>query len=223
MNKSIWENMDEIEDDIDDLDDPDFVDVTEADEKFAKELFDFLQGIIEEEDKVSLTEEFMSDRGATEHFHRHCLGRNSSTRTSTRQTVYYDFRDVSQYKEYERILNVGSRDSSGSNIQGFVSLLDRESIEKWFRKLFEGNKYIIFTSECGFHNSHGRISILIHAFASDVTRNYQAGNTIDIMIRATNGRTITLYAVDANYFENKINSIIRRYHDDDIEPFSINH
>ena len=43
------------------------------------------------------------------------------------------------------------------------------------------------------------------------------------MIRATNGRTITLYAVDANYFENKINSIIRRYHDNDIEPLHINH
>lgn len=222
MDKSIWENMDEIEDDIDDFDDPDFVDVTEEDEKFAKELFDFIQEIIEEEDKGALTEQFMSDRGATEHFYRHCLGRNR-TRASSRQTVYYDFRDVSQYKEYERRLNVGSRESSGANSQGFISLLDRESIEEWFRKLFEGNKYVAFTSECGFHNSHGRISILIHAFASDVTRNYQAGNTIDIMIRATNGRTITLYAVDANYFENKINSIIHRYHDDDIEPFHINH
>lgn len=223
MDKSVWENMDEIDDDLDDLDDPDFVDVTEADEKFAKELFDFLQEVIEEEDTGTLTEQFMSDRGATEHFHRHCLGHDRTTRTSNRQTVYYDFRDVSQYKEYERTLNVGSREASGSNIQGFVSLLDRESIEKWFRKLFEGNKYIAFTSECGFHNSHGRISILIHAFASNVTRNYQSGNTLDIMIRATNGRTITLYAVDANYFENKINSIIRRYHDDDIESFHINH
>ena len=222
MDKSIWENMYEIEDDIDDLDDPDFVDVTEEDEKFAKELFDFIQEIIEEEDKGALTEQFMSDRGATEHFYRHCLGRNR-TRASSRQTVYYDFRDVSQYKEYERTLNVGSREASGSNIQGFVSLLDRESIEKWFRKLFEGNKYIAFTSECGFHNSHGRISILIHAFASNVTRNYQSGNTIDIMIRATNGRTITLYAVDANYFENKINNILSKYSSKPLKRFKINH
>lgn len=42
------------------------------------------------------------------------------------------------------------------------------------------------------------------------------------MVKSGRGKTITLYAVDASYFETKLNNIIRNYYDDNIEPFKIN-
>lgn len=223
MDKSVWENMDEI-DDVDDWDDPDFVDVTEEDENFAKDMFDVIQGLIDSEEGKDLTEEFMSDRGATVHFERHCLGHHRNERRSQRTNVYYDFRDVSQYKERERTIDSVARDSGRhKNVVAFPSMLLRTEIEEGFRKLFEGNQYLVFSQECGFHNNMGRVRLVIHSFASDVTRNYSSGNTVDLVIYGNNGKAVTMYPIDANYFENKINSIIRRYHDDNIEPFHINH
>lgn len=221
--KSVWEELDDIEDeDIDDWEDPDETEVTEEEIRFAKELFDFLQELINVEDDADITEEFMSDRGAKKHFEKHCLGHHRDERVSKRTSVYYDFKDVSQYKEYERKLTEVARGVSRANVETFISLLDKESVEKWLQRLFEGDVYIAFTPECGLHNSKGRIYLMIHSFASDVTRNYRSNDTIDIMVKSGRGKTITLYAVDANYFETKLNNIIRNYYNGNIEPFKIN-
>ena len=221
--KSVWQELDDIDDeDIDDWEDPDETEVTEEEIRFAKELFDFLQELIDAEDDTDINEEFMSDRGAKKHFENHCLGHHRNERVSKRTSVYYDFKDVSQYKEYERKLTEVARGVSRTNVETFISLLDKESIEKWLQKLFEGDVYLSFTTECGLHNSKGRIYLTIHSFASDVTRNYQSNDTIDIMVKSSRGKTITLYAVDANYFETKLNNIIRNYYDGNIEPFKIN-
>ena len=193
----------------DDWSDENYI-ATEEDLLFADDLFTILQDLVTADD--NLTEEFMSGKGASEHYRKHCIGKDCSKK-SIRTRVYYDFRDVSQYKEYERKLADASRSASGRNLQAFSSLLDRALIEKWLRRLFEGGKYIIFTTECGFHNSLGQVSLVIHSFASNVTHNYQAGNTIDIMVKGRNGMTITLYPVDASYFETKLNNIIRKYTD----------
>lgn len=222
--KSVWEELDDIEDeDIDDWEDPDETEVTEEEIRFAKELFDFLQEFINVEDDADITEEFMSDRGAKKHFEKHCLGHHRNERVSKRTSVYYDFKDVSQYKEYERAIELVARDDGRKkNVRAFPSLLDKDEIEERLQNLFEGDQYVIFSRECGFRNKQGAVRIVIHSFASDVTRNYRAGDTIDIVIYGNNGRAITMYPVDANYFETKLNNIIRNYYDDNIEPFKIN-
>lgn len=193
--------------------------ITEEEKQFAQELQAVLQEYINSD---PLIEEFISDTGATTHFYKHCLAHNETEKRSKRTNVYYDFKDVSLYKEHERQIDKLSRQDE-KNTYYISSLLQIDEINKAFRKLFEGGKCIVFSQMCELRNDKGFVKLIIHSFASNVTNNYKAGNTIDMMIQSQNGKTITLYPVDANYFENKINSILRRHTDTKFDYIKINH
>lgn len=213
------------DDDIDDVDEDDFV--SEEELAFAKELGDFLTELASIDDDI--TEEFLTDKKANKHFYKHCID-HSNDKISKRSNVYYDFKDVSQYKQYEKSISNKLKSYYGGDINRhdkkniilIDNLLDTDNINKAFRRLFEGDKYIIFSVMCNLRNSAGPISIIVHSFANDVTKNYTLGNTIDIMAAALKG-TNTLYPVDANYFENKINSILSKYSSKPLKRFKINH
>lgn len=213
------------DDDMDDVDEDDFV--SEEELAFAKELVDFLTELASVDNDI--TEEFLTDKKANKHFYKHCID-HSSDKISKRSNVYYDFKDVSQYKQYEKSISNKLKSYYGGDISRhdkkniilIDNLLDTDNINKAFRRLFEGDKYIIFSVMCNLRNSAGPISIIVHSFANDVTKNYKLGNTIDIMATALKG-TNTLYPVDANYFENKINNILSKYSNKPIKKFKINH
>ena len=213
------------DDDIDDVDEDDFV--SEEELAFAKELGDFLIELASIDDDI--TEEFLTDKKANKHFYKHCID-HSNDKISKRSNVYYDFKDVSQYKQYEKSISNKLKSYYGGDISRhdkksiilIDNLLDTDNINKAFRRLFKGDKYIIFSVMCNLRNSAGPISIIVHSFANDVTKNYTLGNTIDIMAAALKG-TNTLYPVDVNYFENKINNILSKYSSKPLKRFKINH
>ena len=128
---------------------------------------------------------------------------------SRRSNVYYDFKDNSQYCEYESKVT----DLINSTLNSVGSLYDYDLVMDCLRDLFQGNFTLHFCNSCGLRNSSGMISLSLIAFSSDVTTNYSGGNTIDICVKTGNGKTITLYPVDAHYLQNKFNSILRTYSD----------
>lgn len=211
--------LNDLNEEFDDFDDPDYQGISSEEKVFAQEIFNLLQTEIDESEKL-LLEKFTSEKSLNNHFHIHCLGKVKE-KTSTKTRIYYDFKDVSQYREYEKELN-SSLQSAGPNVEIVGSLLDVETVIKTFRKLFEGNQYILFSRLCGLHNSSGEVALGLHSFASSKTNNYKLGNTIDLMILAPGNRTITLYPVDAYYLETKFNNIIKDHSDLDIQ-FKINH
>lgn len=222
LNNSDDENVDDdVFDYLDAYDDEDLAPPSEEDIRFGEEIRELLQEIVDSE-VVTMTEEFMTDRGATSHFESHCLGHHRKSRISTRQNVYYDFKDASLYKERERKISENAENRKSKNVYTVHYLFDREDISKALRKLFEGDIYIHFTYDCGLRNENGPISLLVHSFASDATKNYLGGNTIDILIGAK-AKTLTMYPVDANYFENKFNNILKKHYPSEIERFKINH
>ena len=217
-----------VDDDIDE--DYEEEHVSEEDLAFAKELEDFLLELASVDNDIS--EEFVNDRGAKKHFYKHCID-HSKSKKSTRHNVYYDFKDVSRYKQYEQqlsnlirysLINTQNRPNGSDNKEAFVinDLTDRSLIDKAFRKLFEGDILVIFDISRPAISKLSSINITAHSYATNVTNNYSAGNTIDIIIRSIRG-TNTLYPVDANYFENKINNILSKYSSKPLKRFKINH
>lgn len=221
---SLWEelnNSDE-EEQIDGWEFEDNPPPSKEDIQFEEDIRELFQEIIDSE-VGPITEEFMTDRKATAHFESHCLGHSRKSRISTRQNVYYDFKDVSLYKERERRIVDEAKSTGRKNVYIFDRLIDRDAVNRALRKLFEGDKYITLTYSCGLVNEGGPVQLTVHSFASDATRNYLGGNTIDILIVGQMGRTFTMYPVDANYFENKFNNILKKHYPGEIEPFKINH
>ena len=197
----IYEENEEYLDNLDllsDIDDEDWIDENYDEEiakSFAKDMEKFLYSIIAQDE--ILEEEFVSPHALRTHFNKHCKGH--SNRTSTRGRILYDFTDNSQYSEYEK------------------SLTNKMKTTDY--KI--GNVVVWFTNGCGLHNQ-GSISIAFNAYSSDVTRNYRGGNTVDVCIKSGNKKTITLFAIDAQDVERRLNNTISNYSDYDGEPFRIN-
>lgn len=202
-NRNLKENYyDKYMDELDIFDQEFDREISKEEFEFGDNIFSILQELVDTE----LTEEFTSNVGLTYHFNRHCI---KPGRRSTRQTVYYDFTDESDYSQYENYLSNETIKIVNNKTGLFINdLYDTAKILKAFRKLFEGNKTLVFGLGCGFHNTTGSIRICLHSFAADYTTNY-LNNTIDVLIQAPDNKTISLFAVDANYLENKINSEIR--------------
>lgn len=191
------------DDDMDFTEDADYDD--SVGEKFAKDMFDFLTDIIKLSGIVS--ESFTSDRNFNTHFAKHCIGNSRRRRRSTPSTIYYDFTDSSQYFNYEK--DVSKRISETDLI--IESLDDYDTAMQYMRKLFEGNCAVTFAKSCGLRSNNYPISVSLVSYSSDNTKNYGAGNTIDVCIKGRKNRTVTLYAVDAHRVQNRLNSIIRNY------------
>jgi hypothetical protein len=193
-----------------DYSDYDFYD-DEIREVFANDIRDFIQDVI---DKFSyISEEFTSDKNLRVHFSKHCVSDDAEKR-STRRRVYYDFTDKSQYLEYEKEISDKIR-----NTDLIIDSFDEyETIMKYMRKLFEGNTTVTFSKMCGLSDNTGKISVSFISYSSDVTSNYSSNNTIDVCIKGRGNKTVTLYAVDANYLQNRLNNIIKNDFDSDNPP-----
>ena len=181
---------------------------------FAKDIEDFLYSIMRQDEIFE--EQFVSPHALRTHFNKHCIGH--SNRRSTRGRILYDFNDNSKYVEYERALTEKIKDTPYK----IDSLYDYDSILQHMKKLFEGNIVVWFTLSCGLNN-HGDVSLAFNAFSSNVTRNYSGGNTIDVCIKNSRKKTITLYAIDAHDVERRLNNILSNYSDYNGNPFQINH
>lgn len=190
------------EEDNIDYKDPGF-DIDIAD-NFSKDIYYLLDELVEKSNV--LNETFISPKCRDIHYKEHCKGDNKDKK-SRRTKVYYDFIDKGQYVEYEKHIS-----SLIANTEYNISSLnDYEMIISYFRKLFEGNVIIRFSNSCGIRNKYGPVNISLHAFSSNVTTNYPVANTIDICVKSTRDKTITLYSVDAHYLQTKINNIINKY------------
>lgn len=181
---------------------------------FEKGIRKFLDDLINQSE--FLDEKFTSNRNLLNHFDKHCLGHNRDRR-STRGKIYYDFNDNSKYSTYEKIITDKIRETDYK----IDSLLDYDTILEYMRKLFEGNITVVFTTLCGI-NRGGIISISFHSFASDVTKNYRRGNTIDLCIKNNRKRTISLYPIDAYDVESRLNNTLKNYGGLD-HDFNFNH
>ena len=218
-----WNELMEEDDDLDiddeeDFENPDWEEFTPEEEALANDLFDMIQSFINEEEKEELDEKFTSKSQLNNHFNRHCLAKIPN-RKSKRTKVFYDFNDVNKYKIYEDKINVLMQET----VTRVPTLNDVRLVCKYMRRLFEGNFNILFTTSCGFYNSNGYIMVGLHSFSSDVTKNYPSQNTIDIiLLTAPTLKTITIYPVDANYFETKFNNIIKNHSNSTIQ-LKINH
>lgn len=196
---------------------------TEADEKLANELFAFIQDIIDSE-ATELEEDFTSPSSLKSHYVWHCLAGRSED-ASTYKNIFYDFRDMTGYKELEKDLShrVLKAPADGKTSCTIFSLLDTDRVLDGFRNLFGGNYILTFAGACGFKNAVGHVSISFISFANDYTKNYKAANTIHCLVTGRNSRTITLYLIDAYRVENRFNSFIVNYNKDKSVKFKINH
>ncbi len=174
--------------------------------EFARDMFNALYEFVD--DPVSIYEEFTSPKNWRDHYKNHCLCALPK-RKSKRTLVYYDFNDPSQYAEYEKKIS----EEINSTEYRIGTLYEYDTIIRYMQKLFEGDITVVFCNGCGLRNSNGLVNLSIHAFSSDVTKNYAAGNTVDICVKSGRNRTITLYPVDANYLQTKLNNIIKKYSD----------
>lgn len=189
-----------LEEDLDN-DDIDWDDVPEYNNNFAEDIYNCIDSFLDKED---INGSFINKNKVKIHFNKHCLSKPN--KKSKRTYVYYDFIDINDYKYYEKQIISGL---NSTNLLIINSLGDYENISKSFRAFFEGNRYLLLSSSCGFHKGNKSISILLDAFSSDVTNNYSQ-NTITIDIFSGN-TTYTMYPVDADYLEQKINNIIDKY------------
>lgn len=185
-----------------DDDDLDWDDAPTYNKDFAQEIFEVINSFLEKDD---LVESFRSPKKLDTHFKKHCLAKRDLT--SKRSNIYYDFDNVEDYKEYEQQM-LGK--ISGDNLLILNSLGDPEEVKNVFRKFFEGGHALLLNASCGFSTENNKSrSILLYAYSTDVTKNYDL-NTVSL--DAFSGdTTYTLYPVDANYLEQKLNNIIDKY------------
>lgn len=222
---NMWDELNNIsndqEDDDLDFDASELREPTEEEIAFAEDVYKVFQELINNEDQNS-DEEFTSTSSLVNHFNKHCLGKNTNKK-SNRQNVFYDFKHINQYKDREDKLNANIKKLSTSSKNIIGSLLDNEDVIKKFRVFFTGDKYLIFPPSCGFMKDNKYIILGLYAFSSNVTTNYESNNTIDLIIMSVPGKTVTMYPVDANYLENKLNNIIKNYNVNKISPLKFNH
>lgn len=222
INKWEKENQEEIDEELCDddwtqEDEEDFntydeESITPKQEQFYEEVRDALQSLIDDEDKENenkeLDEDFVSNKELKKHFFRHCLA-NDRSKVSTRKVVYYDFNNIQEYSEYENELNKNFQSNSDTII--LSDPYNIEEVNDAFLQLFKNNTYIIFGWEWNLTNNIGIVQLRVHSFASNVTTNYKANDTLDIIIRTPRNKSITLYAIDLSRMKNKIFNILKKY------------
>ena len=200
-NKNKFLDLDDDVDFITDTTPVDYEPLTKEQIRIGDELQSFLQSFIDNENK--LDEEYVSTYDLDNHYRWHCLA-NKVYRKSDSHNVYYDFRNRDKYRIYEEEIS----DKVNMTPNKIVSLYDTDSVNKHFRKLFEGNYTIKLLTSCGLFSSIGDICFGINSFATNKTQNYTKGNTINILFMTPTGKTISMYPVDAHYFETKFNNIL---------------
>lgn len=191
--------------------------ITPEQEAFAEEIKAVLQTLIddeevmmnEDEENINLDEDFISSNSLNKHFYKHCLA-NISNRKSKPTNVYYDFNSVNQYENYEKNLD-SLFDISNKDLVVLQGPFDIEEVNKRFREVFKGDYYLTLGWSWGFISGKNAVQLNIHSFSSKVTTNYTGGNTVDILIRTSKPKTITLYSVDASRLRNKLLHVFQKY------------
>lgn len=201
--KEFWELLEE----INNFDDSPVM--TGADEEFADDFFDLIQGIIDEEE--SITEAFTDTANFENHLAKHRM--NGENKRSSNSTVYYDFNSVVQYRAYEKEL-CAKRDTelSMDTVARPGTIYDTEALIFEFRKLLEGDYSIYLGPNFGFRNSHGITTVYFHSFADNVTNNYP-GHTIDCLIANKIDKTVTLFPIAASRFAKSFNKMVEKFYD----------
>lgn len=173
--------------------------------EFAFDFYDFIQDLIFTED--SINEEFLTQENLLVHYRNHCLHGNKKLK-SVRTHIYYDFETVDEYSSYEK--QILSKFNSSSLI--INSLYEKDKVIKLTRKLFEGGKCLVFTPSCGFVDESGQqVYLGIYAFSTDKTTNYSKNTVSLIVVKLNKIHTKTIYSIDANYLETKLNNIIKKH------------
>lgn len=176
---------------------------TMEEQKLAEELFNLIEDLIVDD---TIDEQFTSDKNLLTHFKQHCIAGDLSKK-STRTNIYYDFNNKDKFRLYsdrvlKKVLNTKHE---------IVSISKVDVLTKELENLFKGNYEILFYRSCGFYNTHGIVRIGLHSFSSNVTTNYIGNNTIDLLVMDSDNDIITIYPIDAHYFETKFNSILRNH------------
>ena len=180
----------------------DDIDLTDKESaEFIDEFKSFIGEFIEEN---SIEEEFTSYKNSGNHFKSHCLGKYAKYRTSKRTNVYYDFKTLTEYINYENKVN-----SAISTPDIEISRLEVDKIFDGIMAAING-KIVKFTKDCGFRNAVGPIEFVITPKVENVTSNYN-GDTIDFLVKSIDGKTISLYPIDKDYFFNKFTNIADKY------------
>lgn len=195
------------------------IEPTQAEEEFAKEIYKFIQDITKRD--TTITENFADITKLTEHYMKHCIAGDNSKK-SIKTNVFYDFNNMKDYEDYVKEIETKANGMSKRLIR-IDSLYNTQEVINAFRKLFEGNFTITFSSLCGFISNDGKsVSIGFNSFANNNTKNYTKGNTIDY-IMFDYRKTKTLFSLDASYLQNKFNILVVKWNTKYNTPFQINH
>ena len=211
-NEPLYEYDDYIYDEDDDTDFTDYDEEMYSDEQvqaFSRDMYNFLQDIIDQSGLID--EELTSGKNLNVHYGKHCIS-DKEDRQSTRQRIYYDFTNKSQYFEYEKKISNDIRNTDYI----IDSFDDYEAVMEYMRKLFEGNAAVTFSKSCGLKRDGKAVSVSFVSYSSDAASNYDSGNTVDVCIKGRKNNTVTLYAVDAHDVERKLNNIIKNDLDCDL-------
>ena len=188
--------------------------------EFADKIYDFLQGIINKND--GLIESFTSEGTLRTHYRKHCMA-GSNTKRSRRNNIYYDFNNINEYSNREDMVSNKAISVRSNSSNMYINDLYRiEDILSAFRRLFKGGACIVFGLACQFYNNNGPVRICINSFATEATDNY-LNNTVDFLIQSPNDKTITMYPMDANYLESKLNNIVHSISGLENYSFNFNH
>lgn len=182
----------------------------------AEDLYNLIDDLISAEDEFF--EQFISSKDELNHYKKHCIN-GYANRKSRKQHVFYDFKNQNDFNNYESLIN--NKCKNPDSMIG--SLYSSVEVVNSIRKLFEGNYTIEFTTSCGFYNNNGPIIVCLNSFASNVTTNYTAGNTINVCILSKTFKTISMYAVDGLYLEHQFNRIMKNYTNNKQIKFAWNH
>lgn len=76
--------------------------------------------------------------------------------------MFYDFKNINQYKDREDKLKaeIQSMGESSRNIIG--SLLDSEKVLKKLKSFFKGDRYLMFCHSCGFRKDGEEMMLVLH-------------------------------------------------------------
>ena len=89
------------------------------------------------------------------------------------------------------------------------TVYDKDLIQKAFEKLFRGES-IRFSPGCDLENDVGYVQVGFVNDNSIYTTNYSS-STVNMIILALNGKTITAYPLDKDYSLTKFFNIIDKY------------
>lgn len=200
-------DIDDVYDDFD-FDEAELQSPTDDERAFAKDVYKIFQDLIDNE-SGDIGEKSVSRSNLVNCFNKHCLGKKPD-KQSGRQNVFYDFKNINQYKDREDKLKVEiqSMGESSRNIIG--SLLDSEKVLKKLKSFFKGDRYLTFCPSCEFRKDGEAVMLVLHTFGSCATKNYPR-STVDVMLMQSPKNVVTMYPIDAHDLQDNLNKAIKMF------------